>query len=158
MKDFFTLPDGAEISWDEFSNLSEIEQNALLKAQPKQQPVAREQSVSPNDIVFPRLTAIAKRSGVSEDEFLHYLQTMHELIFGCDAVEERGFSSTRSNVGSSNLTNTSLKGKPVETPIGAFPSINAAAQAYEVDRQTMTKWLLKHKAGFSFVNPEHEVV
>lgn len=154
MRDVITLPDGSTLTWDQFSELPTAEKEALLKAKPVAPPQACKNIEPKSFELFPRLKAVAEREGVTEDELLHYMKLMHEIIFGADTANLTHFFGKAPCDHDMDFTKASKIGKPVQTPDGVYRSIMGAARAYKVHRQTMEKWLLKRKPGFFYVNPE----
>ena len=76
-----TLPDGRTLTWDEFSALSEAEQNEALK--PQKKPVVEpDKGVQlSNRELLPRIRAAAERNKLSEEDLLAFIKIMHDIFF-----------------------------------------------------------------------------
>jgi hypothetical protein len=81
MKKMITLSDGRTLTWDEFSALSEAEQNEALK--PQKKPIAEpDKGVQlSNRELLPRIRAAAERNKLSEEDLLAFIKIMHDIFF-----------------------------------------------------------------------------
>jgi hypothetical protein len=109
------LKGGNEVSWEEFSKWSEVRQRANLI------PASKKTRNIQRDAAVKRW---------NDDEYRN--------------------KSTQAHIGKLHTDKTKLllsilKGTAIVTPNGEFPSIRAAARAYNICDTTMRKWVWKNK-------------
>lgn len=149
MKDEITLRDGTTMSWDEFSQLSDLEQ-AKLTGQ-----VASGGGAGfhmPQRELLPRIRAAAERNRITEEDLLTFIKIMHDTFFppaptvGGTAVAKSPEPAPKQQGGGA-----AFKAKPVRTPAGDFESMAAATRYYAVDGGRIREWIKKGKEGFNYL-------
>lgn len=153
MLDVITLPDGSTLSWDDFSKLSEAEQNALLKPARKRQFDHDGERLPTKQELFPRFRAAAERHNLTEDDLLTFIKVIHDMLFppeplgGTAKPGDLPGKRVQKNYGGAFVQQS----KPVMTPAGQFPSIAAATRFYQVDQGRIRAWIKAGKEGFYFI-------
>ena len=149
MNESITLPDGRQLSWDEFSLLSEAEQNALLN------PKKEIPSNDGNDFkitrkeLLPRIRAAAERNKLTEDDLLAFIKIMHDIFFPPAPSGSSGYAPEARPKQRGH--GKPFAPKPVMTPAGRFDSIADATRHYGVDGGRIRAWIKTGKEGFYFI-------
>lgn len=152
MNESITLPDGRQLSWDEFSLLSESEQNALFK------PGKTKEEVPSNDgsdfkinrkELLPRIRAAAERNKLTEEDLLSFIKIMHDIFF--PPVPSGGNGYVAEPRPKQRGHGKPFAPKPVMTPAGRFESIADATRHYGVDAGRIRAWIKRGKEGYYFL-------
>jgi hypothetical protein len=149
MKEMITLPDGRTLTWDEFSALSEAEQNEALK--PQKKPVVEpDKGVQlSNRELLPRIRAAAERNKLSEEDLLAFIKIMHDIFFPPEPIGLRGMAPKKRP--KQKAHGACFAPKPVMTPAGRFESIAATSKFYNVGDGRVREWVKKGEKGFYFI-------
>lgn len=157
MNESITLPDGRQLSWDEFSLLSEAEQNALFK------PGKPKEAVPSNDgsdfkitrkELLPRIRAAAESNKLTEEDLLAFIKIMHDIFFPPAPISSTDTDQLAITVKRKYGGAFVQQSKKVMTPIGEFPSLAAAGRAYNTEGARIRAWIKSGKKGFSYIQPE----
>lgn len=147
MKNEITLADGSPMSWDQFSQLSDLEQQIAMSTGPL---IAGLSSNHLHDELFPRMKAAALRHNLSEEDLLTFIRLMYDIIFSTSQLDsESGKKASRVN--RPGRAPRAFQPKPVRTPKGDFPSLAAATEHYRARPGEIRSWIDKRKPGFSFI-------
>jgi hypothetical protein len=152
MKEMITLPDGRELTWDEFSALSDAEQSEAFKQQKKPIAQAERGAHFSNRELLPRIRAAAERNKLSEEDLLAFIKIMHDIFFPPEPIGAR--LSAPSSRPKQKAHGAVFAPKPVMTPAGRFESLAAATKFYNVDGGRVREWIKKGKEGFYFIPSE----
>ena len=154
MNESITLPDGRQLSWDEFSVLSEAEQNALLNSK---------KEIPSNDgsglkitrkELLPRIRAAAESNKLTEEDLLAFIKIMHDIFFPPAPISSTDTDQLAITVKRKYGGAFVQQSKKVMTPIGEFPSLAAAGRAYNTEGARIRAWIKSGKKGFSYIQPE----
>jgi hypothetical protein len=155
MKESITLPDGREMSWDEFTALSEAEQNAILNPGKPRKSTRHAQTSGDGDSAFgnkellPRIRAAAERNKLTEDDLLAFIKIMHDIFFPPEPQGRRVCAAPAPPKQRGH--GEAFSPKAVMTPAGRFESIAAATRFYNVDGGRIRAWIRNGKEGFYFL-------
>ncbi len=149
MKDEITLADGTSMTWDEFSQLSDAEQNRLRKRTDSGGSAAGFHM--PQRELLPRIRAAAERNRITEEDLLTFIKIMHDTFFPPAATGATSGQILQPPRPTQHGGGHSFKPKPVRTPAGDFASLAAATRFYQVDPGRIREWIKKGKPGFSFI-------
>ena len=154
MKEMISLPDGRELTWDEFCALSETEQSEALKS--KKKPVAKtDQGVHlSNRELLPRIRAAAERNKLSEEDLLAFIKIMHDIFFPPIPILGTGTGVIEKKVQFKYGGAFMQQSKREMTTAGEFPSLAAAGRCYQVDGARIRAWIRNGKQGFYFIPSE----
>jgi len=152
MKEMIKLPDGRELTWDEFSSLSEAEQSEAFK--PKKKPSADTEKgvLLSNRELLPRIRAAAERNKLSEEDLLAFIKIMHDIFFPPVPILGTGTGVLEKKVQSKYGGAFMQQSKRVMTTAGEFPSLAAAGRSYQVDGARIRSWIRNGKQGFYFIS------
>ena len=154
MNESITLPDGRQLSWDEFSLLSEAEQNSLLNSK---------KEIPSNDgsgfkitrkELLPRIRAAAESNKLTEEDLLAFIKIMHDIFFPPAPISSTDTDPLAKNVKRKYGGAFVQQSKKVMTPMGEFSSQAAAARAYNTEGARIRAWIKSGKKGFSYIQPE----
>jgi len=151
MKESITLADGRELSWGEFSLLSEAEQNALLN--PKKE-IPRNYGgdfKSTRKELLPRIRAAAESNKLTEEDLLAFIKIMHDIFFPPAPISSADTDPLAKNIKRKYGGAFVQQSKRVMTPMGEFPSQAAAARAYNIEGARIRVWIKKGKDGFYYL-------
>ena len=151
MNESIALPDGRQLSWDEFSLLSEAEQNALLN--PKKEIPSNDGSdfkITRKELL-PRIRAAAESNKLTEEDLLAFIKIMHDIFFPPAPINSADTDSLTKNVKRKYGGAFVQQSKRVMTPMGEFPSQAAAARAYNTEGARIRAWIKTGKEGFYFI-------
>jgi hypothetical protein len=154
MKEMITLPDGRELTWDEFSALSEAEQSEAFKPQKKPIAQAERGAHFSNRELLPRIRAAAERNKLSEEDLLAFIKIMHDIFFPPAPIGGTGSGVIEKKVQSKYGGAFMQQSKKVMTTAGEFPSLAAAGRSYQVDGARIRSWIRNGKQGFYFIPSE----
>lgn len=151
MKEMIKLPDGRELTWDDFCALSEAEQSEVLKS--KKTPVAKaDKGVRcSNKELLPRIRAAAERNKLTEEDLLAFIKIMHDTFFPPVPILGTGTGVMEKKVQSKYGGAFMQQSKRVMTTAGEFPSLAAAGRSYQVDGARIRSWIRNGKPGFYFI-------
>jgi hypothetical protein len=155
MKEMITLPDGRELTWDEFSALSEAEQSEAFKPQKKPIAQAERGAHFSNRELLPRIRAAAERNKLSEEDLLAFIKIMHDIFFPPVPILGTGTGVIEKKVQSKYGGAFMQQSKRVMTTAGEFPSLAAAGRSYQVDGSRIRAWIRDGKQGFYFITTEN---
>ncbi len=149
MNESIKLADGRELSWDDFTALSEAEQNAILSPKAEVSAGENRDRKLRNKELLPRIRAAAERNKLTEEDLLAFIKIMHDIFFSPEptgrSVSEPPSPPRQRGGGKS------FAPKPVMTPAGRFESIAAATKYYGVDGGRIRAWIRNGKDGFYFI-------
>lgn len=148
MKDEITLSDGTTVSWDAFSQLSDAEQARLTKQTGTSGGAGYHM---PQRELLPRIRSAVERNRITEEDLLTFIKIMHDTFFPPAPIEGTGSGVIRRKVQRSYGGAFVKQSKRVMTEAGEFPSMAAAARAYQVDGARVRAWIRQGKAGFYFI-------
>ena len=148
MKESITLADGRELSWDEFSLLSEAQQNVLIN--PKKTVQSHDDSgFKPSKKeLLPRIRAAAEGNKLTEEELLAFIKIVHDVFFPPAPISSNGADPLVNTVKRKYGGAFVQQSKKVMTPLGEFPSQAAAARAYNIEGARIRAWIKNGKEGF----------
>jgi hypothetical protein len=149
MKDKITLADGRELSWDEFSALTELEQSQSLMPIKAPEVTQRETFRVTKKELFPRIRAAAESNKISEDDLLAFIKIVHDIFYPPEPVGRRSIAKPP-KPGRQAGGGAEFKPKPVITPAGRFESIADATRFYQVDPGRVRSWIKKGDKGFHY--------
>lgn len=151
MNESIALPDGRQLSWDEFSLLSEAEQNALLN--PKKEIPSNDGNgfkITRKELL-PRIRAAAESNKLTEEDLLAFIKIMHDIFFPPAPINSADTDPLAKNVMRKYGGAFVQQSKRVMTPMGEFPSQAAAARAYNTEGARIRAWIKNGKEGFYFI-------
>lgn len=151
MQEMITLPDGRELTWDEFCSLSEAEQSEAFK--PKKKPIVNtENGVQfSNRELLPRLRAAAESNKLTEEDLLAFIKVIHDIFFPPVPIFGTGTGVVEKKVQTKYGGAFMQQSKRVMTTAGEFPSLAAAGRSYQVDGARIRSWIRNGKQGFYFI-------
>jgi hypothetical protein len=152
-----TLPNGAVLTWEQFNELPESQQEQIMRdfgrGEDDQWSIDISQTGLPTGkYLLPRIRAAAERNAITEDELLAFIKTVHDIFFPpepkkiIDGVQVIPGKSHRKNVKGGFMKYS----KPVITPAGEFPSMACAGRYYQVEGSRIRSWIKGGKAGFQY--------
>ncbi len=149
MNDQIILRDGTTMSWDEFSQLSDLEQARLMR---QTAPGGGAGFHMPQRELLPRIRAAAERNRITEEDLLTFIKIMHDTFFPpAPTVGGTVVDKSPEPVPKQQGGGAAFKPKAVRTPAGDFESIAAATRYYAVDGGRIREWIKKGKEGFEFI-------
>lgn len=149
MKDEITLADGTSMTWDEFSQLSDTEQNRLMKRTASCGSAAGFHM--PQRELLPRIRAAAERNRITEEDLLTFIKIMHDTFYPPAPTEAAATETQPPGSLKQHGGGRAFQPKAVRTPAGDFASIAAATRYYGVDGGRIRSWIRKGKEGFLFI-------
>jgi hypothetical protein len=175
MNKTITLADGRELNWDQFTAMTEAEQNAAFKprlmpsgpvavspvavspvaaspvaASPvAASPVVGGLSLSKSDLL-PRIRAAAESNQLSEDDVLAFIKIMHDIFFTAGPIAIT--KATPQPIAQQNGQAKGFQAKPVLSPAGRFESIGDATRYYKAKPKQVRQWILQGDKGFYFIH------
>lgn len=158
MLETIQLPNGKTISWDDFCELPEKEQERITKElnviSDKQWSIDAAANALPTRKEFlPRIRAAAERNAITEDDLLAFIKVVHDIFFPPQPMqnlkphEELPGKAKRTNVKGAFMSMS----KPVRTPVGDFPSMAAAGRYYSVEGSRIRAWIKNGKEGYAYI-------
>jgi hypothetical protein len=151
------LPDGRELTWDEFCALSEAEQSEALKSKKKPMVETDQGLHLSNRELLPRIRAAAERNKLSEEDLLAFIKIMHDIFFPPVPISGTGTGVVEKKVQSKYGGAFMQQSKRVMTTAGEFPSLAAAGRSYQVDGSRIRAWIRNGKQGFYFITTEKTI-
>jgi hypothetical protein len=152
MKDCITLPDGREVTMDEFFALSPEEQSAVLKCSAKSRSSGSDATHEGRRVLLPRLQAAAESNKITEEELLTFIKVMHDIFFPPAPVSSKDADPLAKRVKQKYGGAFVQQSKRVMTPLGEFPSQAAAGRAYNTDGARIRCWIKEGKQGFYYLD------
>lgn len=158
MLETIQLPNGKTISWDDFCELPEKEQERITKElnviSDKQWSIDTTANALPTRKEFlPRIRAAAERNAITEDDLLAFIKVVHDIFFPPQPMtnlKPGEILPGKSKRGYVNSPFTKMS-KAVRTPAGDFPSMAAAGRYYSVEGSRIRAWVKNGKEGYTFI-------
>ena len=152
MKDKITVADGRELTWDEFSALSDIEQSQVMMPSKAPEVNLRGAYRPTKKELLPRIRAAAESNKISENDLLAFIKIVHDIFFPPVPVPEKDAELMANRVTKKFGGAFVQQSKRVMTPMGEFPSQAAAARAYNVEGARIRAWIKKGDRGFGYAD------
>ena len=157
MLENITLPNGKIITWDEFCNLPEDQQQDITRQlghhSDKYWSVDGEGSDLPSrKELLPRIRAAAERNAFKEEDLLAFIKVVHDIFFPPQPMRELKPNEVlpgKTKRGYVNSPFTQMS-KAVITPAGEFPSMASAGRYYQVEGSRIRAWVKANKPGFKY--------
>lgn len=160
MNKTITLADGRELAWDQFTAMTEAEQNAAFKPRPMPSgpvavspvaanPVVGGLSLSKSDLL-PRIRAAAESNQLSEDDVLAFIKLMHDIFFTTAPIAIT--KAAPQPISQQNGHAKIFQAKPVLSPAGRFESIGDATRHHKAKPGQVRRWILQGDKGFYFIH------
>lgn len=160
MNKTITLADGSELTWDDFSAMTDAEQNAAFKPRPipsgpvavspvAANPVVGGLSLSKSDLL-PRIRAAAESNQLTEEDVLAFIKLMHDIFFTTAPIAIT--KAAPQPISQQNGHAKSFQAKPVLSPAGRFESIGDATRYYKAKPKQVRQWILQGDKGFYFIH------